>query len=115
MTEARKIGPLTIRPEVIKGKKTNRWFLEIPATLSSTGKRQRPRYPSRTAAENVARTLKQKLELGKLGFAEAARPKGLSFKDAVGRWEDALELDVQSGELPCVPMIVATHSHCGVE
>lgn len=98
MTESRKIGPLTIRPEVVKGEKTGLWFLDIPASLTRDGKRQRPRYPSRTAAEGVARELKKGLELRKLGFAEATPKRaGLSFKDAVMRWDEFLELEVAAG------------------
>lgn len=98
MTEARKIGPLTIRPEVIKCKKTGLWFLDIPGSLTNDGKRKRPRYPSRTVAENMARELKRSLELRKLGYVQAAPQKaGLPFRDAVTHWEEALELEVMTG------------------
>lgn len=99
MTKARKIGPLTIRPEVIQGKETGKWFLDIPASLTNTGKRRRPRYDSRTQAETVARELKREMEMKRVGFVMAAPKAGLPFQDAVSRWDDELETAEKTGDL----------------
>jgi len=95
MTNARNIGPLRIRAEVINGKPTGKWVLDIPSSLTSTGRRKRKRCKDRRTAETIARALKLKLELRQLGFVERAPAAGLPYADAVRRWTAALEREVQ--------------------
>lgn len=99
MTKSRKIGPLTIRPEVKEGKETGKWFLDIPASLTNTGIRKRPRYDSRTQAETVARELKREMEMKRLGYVSAAAERRVSFREAAERWDEGLELSVRTGDI----------------
>jgi integrase len=96
MSNALTIGPVTIREHMRDGRPTGRWMLDIPASLTSSGKRLRRLYSGRRAAEAVARELKRKLELRRLGFAEKSPKAGLSFRDACDLWVQVMELNVAS-------------------
>lgn len=99
MTKARNIGPLRLRPQVVHGKPTGKWFVDIPKTLTSTGKRKRRLYASRTQAEKVASEVRRKLDLRKLGYAEKPQHSTMTLHSGIGLWVEHQEYRVRIGKL----------------
>lgn len=99
MANARKFGPLTVREAVIKGKPTGKWLLDIPSSLTSTGKRKRVLYSSFREAETVARTFVRETRMQRLGFAEKVKRSSLTFGDATDHWVASRELDAGACKL----------------
>jgi integrase len=99
MPHVRKFGPLAVREHVRNGKSTGKWMLDIPSSLTNTGKRLRRLYPSQRVAEAVARELRRKLELRRLGFVEHQRGISLPFSRAVELWRTELKVAVEASQL----------------
>lgn len=99
MADVRKFGPLTVRERIIKGKPTGKWFVDIPSSMTSTGKRVRKLYASFREAETVAREVAKELRMQRLGFARKVQRSNLTFTDAVDRWLASRELDAGTCKL----------------
>lgn len=87
MTKARNFGPLRVRPHVVSGKATGKWFVDIPRTLTSNGKRKRKLYPNRTQAERIASELHRKLKFRQLGYVENKAQSSITFSQGADDWE----------------------------
>jgi len=99
MTKARNIGPLRIRPQVVRGKATGKWFVDIPRTLTSNGKRKRKLYATKTQAERIACELRRKLDMQKLGFVEQKARSNITFAQGADDWKDAHRRAVKTGNM----------------
>lgn len=99
MSKARNIGPLRVRPQVVKGKATGKWFVDIPSTLTSTGKRKRKLYASRMQAEKIARGVANGLKFKQLGFAKKATRSSITLHRGVDLWVEHQEYRVKIGKL----------------
>tara|TARA_B100000965_G_scaffold263221_1_gene222164 strand:- start:5959 stop:7095 length:1137 start_codon:yes stop_codon:yes gene_type:complete len=99
MTKARNIGSLRLRPQVIQGEETGKWFVDIPKSLTSTGKRKRRLFASRTQAEKAANGVRRKLDLRKLGFVDEAQRSVLTFNQGADDWVYAHESAVTTGNM----------------
>jgi len=74
-------------------------MLDIPASLTNSGKRMRRLYSSERAAEAIARELQRKLELRRLGFVERQNRVSLDFQTAADQWRAELDLAVRASQL----------------
>lgn len=99
MHKARKYGPIGVRPHVVHGQPTGKWFLDIPASLTSNGKRKRKLYGSMTQAETVARELRKRLAMRELGYAPKAPASNLTFEQGACDWEAAQQRRLRTGKI----------------
>ncbi|MBC8338869.1 MAG: site-specific integrase [Alphaproteobacteria bacterium] len=99
MTQTRKYGPIGVRPQKVKSKATGKWFMDIPSSLTSTGKRMRKLYPNKTEAEATARELKKRLRMHELGYEVKKPLSGLTFSQGVKEWEESQKRRVRTGKL----------------
>lgn len=98
-TKSKSVGPIRIRPHKRSGKLTGKFTLEIPASLTSTGKRKRKLFASRTEAEKIARTLKDRLRLRELGYVEPKPHFSLGLSDAIRDWDQHQRVRIAAGKL----------------
>ena len=96
MTKPRTIGPVRIRPQVKSGKETGKWFVDLPATLTSNGKRKRKLFDNVKQATEVARELGRRVDpvTGLLKVRQA--PSRLTLPGAIEGWERDERLRVQT-------------------
>ena len=96
MTKPRTIGPVRIRPQVKSGKETGKWFVDLPATLTSNGKRKRKLFDNVKQATEVARELGRRVDpvTGLLKGRQA--PSRLTLPGAIEGWERDERLRVQT-------------------
>jgi len=99
MANAIKVGPLTVREWVVKGKPSGKWVVIVPSSLSSTGKRVRKLFRSRQDAERIARDVARELNMKRLGFAQKSARINLSFSDAADQWLKSRDLDLSTKKL----------------
>jgi integrase len=88
MSNTLKIGPLRVRPHIRNGVETGKWFLDIPASLTSNGQRKRKLFDNRIQALNVARELERKMRLRSLGYVEGPARSNILFREAAIQWEE---------------------------
>src|SRR3954452_4138694 len=86
MSATRKFGPIRVRPHVVGGTETGKWFVDVPASLTASGKRKRPLFDNYREASETAKRLWRELEAQALGITSRSRT-GLSFIRAVELWE----------------------------
>lgn len=108
-TKSKTVGPIRIRPHKRSGKLTGKFTLEIPASLTSTRKRKRKLYASRTEAEKIARTLKDRLRLQELGYVEAKPHFSLGLSDAIREWEQHQRVRIATGKLRTASLAASTN------
>jgi integrase len=87
MSMSRKIGPMRVCPFKRGGLETGKWYLDIPASLTSTGKRTRRFFDNQRKAFDIATRLARELEMRAYGLDATFRPSGLSFSQAVDQWK----------------------------
>ena len=95
MTKPRTIGPVRIQPQVKSGKETGKGFVDIPASLTSSGQRKRKLFDNRRKATEVARELRRRVD-PVTGLLKVRRPKGIKLVEAVEGWERDEWLRVQT-------------------
>lgn len=94
MSKSRRIGPFRVRPHIRAGRETGRYFLDIPGSLSGTGRRVRKLFDSQRTAVAVARELKRRFESKGL-LPSATQPRsGVLVEEAIERWREEEELRV---------------------
>ncbi len=99
MSKTRKFGPITIRPDKVKGKETGTWTVDVPGKLKRDGKRQRIQKNSRTQAENYARELARRLKFRELGFAKKASRTNMTLFRGIEVWTEEQEIRVLKGKI----------------
>ena len=87
-SSSRMVGPFRVRPHVRNGRLTGRWFVDIPASLTSDGQRKRRLFDSDGIAMRAAEKLLQRMdpETGQLAVKQPAA-EVMSIEDAVASWE----------------------------
>src|SRR6185437_7430270 len=96
MTSFRKFGPLSVRPHKRGGVETGRWYVDVPASLTSTGKRVRQFFDSRRKAHEIAKQAARELQARMLGISAPRQRSGLGFAQAVEHWAADEELRVRT-------------------
>ena len=88
MTKSHKIGPLRVRPHKRNGVATGKWFVDIPASVTGSGRRKRRLFDNRKQAIVVARELWRRLGHFGSGPVNQSQSSGLTFAEATLRWAD---------------------------
>lgn len=96
MSNSRKIGPLRIRPHKRDGVETGKWYVDVPASMTSTGKRVRRFFDNRRTASEIAKEVARELRLRSLGVPSEPQRSGLSFAQAVELWAADEDLRVRT-------------------
>lgn len=99
MHKARKFGPIGVRPHVVHGQPTGKWFVDIPGSLTSNGNRKRKLYGSVTQAETIARELRKRLAMREFGYAPKAPTSHLTFEQGACEWETAQQRRRRTGKI----------------
>ena len=94
MSESRKIGPFLVGPHLRGGIATGKWFVNIPASITGTGCCQRKLYDSQSVALAVAGELRRRLDQVSEVLTSSVPSSGLTFREAVERWQENEELRV---------------------
>lgn len=99
MTKTRKFGPIGVYPQSVHSKLTGKWFMDIPSSLTSTGKRKRKLYANKTQAEKMAREVNKRMRMRELGFAETKPQNQIPLKQGIAEWKCEQEKLVKTGGL----------------
>lgn len=96
MTQSQAVGPFRVRPHIRNGAETGKWLVDVPASLTSTGKRKRKLFDNRNSALAAAEKLRQSIDeiTGVVKVREKA--VGLTFNEAADGWLLDEELRVQT-------------------
>lgn len=90
-----RVGPLTVRAEVVKGQGTGNWVVNVPPNFNGNEKRRRHRYPSKSAAMMAARQMNKDVQLGEM--MQNNGQCGLGLHDVFARWLEDQRCQVASG------------------
>ena len=99
MTKSRKIGPMRVYPDMVKGNATGKWIVSIPAKYSDTGKRRRFFFPSKTQAEKAARETNLRIKSQGPEGRLIQRSSNMLVKQGIKEWVANQELLVLAGHL----------------
>ena len=86
MSNSRKVGPLRVRRHVRDGTPTGKWFVDIPASLTGSGRRRRKLFDNQRIALEVARELKRRLDPRTGGLMDRTSKSGVLFREAAANW-----------------------------
>lgn len=86
MTATRKVGPIRVRPHIREGMPTGKWSVDIPASLTGTGRRKRKLFDNQRMALEVAKTLRGRLD--PLSGVTGPRRCGVRLREAIERWQE---------------------------
>ena len=94
MTQSQAVGPFRVRPRLWRGAQTGKWFVDVPASLTSAGKRKRKLFDNQGGAQAAAQRLRDSIDdaAGLLKVRE--HNAGASFSDAADGWLADEELRV---------------------
>ena len=95
----KKIGPFTVGPYLVDGKPTGKWSVNIPQSVSHTGKRQRPQFATEAKALAEAKRLDRERTVKHRLRAERQQFSGLTLSEIVSAWCDLRENQVKAGSL----------------
>ena len=94
MSKSRDIGPVKIRPQIIKGTQTGKWFVDVPASLTGDGKRKRKLFDNQRQATAAARALRERID-PITGLVRVRPPwSGVHLVTAITDWAKDEELRV---------------------
>ena len=96
MSNSRKVGPFRVRPHIRDGVPTGKWFVDIPASLTGSGKRKRKLFDNQRTALEVARQLNRRIDPMSGRLVPQERTSGLRFSELVGLWQADEELRVKT-------------------
>lgn len=108
-TSSCKVGPVRVRPHTRAGKPTGKWFVDIPAALTGTGRRKRKLFDNRRTAIEVARELKRRVDPVTGTVLPPAQRSGLLLREAAAHWRTDQELRVAT--LKKRPISLKTQLH----
>ncbi len=100
MTQSRRVGPFRVRPHIRDGVATGRWFVDIPASVTGSGRRRRKLFENRITAMTVAKELWQRIDpvtgllVPSVPSIPSIPPGELTFREAVAGWREDEELRV---------------------
>jgi len=99
MTTTEKVGELTIRPQIRKGRQTGKVFVDIPAGATADGKRRRRLFDNRKTARAFARKLRDELAGENVDEPRSAQGRnGFTFAAAADAWKQDLDIKVAARE-----------------
>lgn len=87
MTTSRKIGPIRVRPHKRGGHATGKFYIDIPSSITGSGKRIRKFFDSVKQANEAAKMLAHELQSRSLGLSPLQRA-GMTFAAAVEGWRE---------------------------
>ncbi len=87
MSSMIKIGPLRVRPQILRGKETGKWFLDVSANITSSGRRIRKLFDNRTEATKALQAAMEQTDMIGLN-SSTRRNNGILFHELVARWVD---------------------------
>lgn len=61
-TSSRMVGPVRVRPQNKNGTETGKWFVDVPASLTSNGRRKRKLFDNQKTAMAAAKALRQRID-----------------------------------------------------
>jgi integrase len=93
----RKIGQLVVRQHIRDGVATGKWYVDIPAKLTSSRRRHRRFFDNQRQAIDMAREVTRRLSIAGIPAPRAAIPS-LRFNDAAIQWCDTQNLRVRTGK-----------------
>ena len=87
-SSSRMVGPFRVRPHLRNGAETGRWFVDIPASLTSDGQRKRKLFDTVDMAMKAAEKLLQRMdpETGLLAVEQTV-VAAVSIEHTVAAWE----------------------------
>lgn len=93
---SRAVGPFRVRPYVKNGAPTGKWFVDVPASLTSNGKRKRKLFDNQGSALAAAETLRNSID--EITGLVKVREETVSttFGEAADGWLTDEELRVQT-------------------
>ena len=97
-TEAVKVGPFRVAPHVRSGVLTGRFYIDVPAHLSPSGKRDRKFFKSKTEALTKAKDLLRELQIDGAISGRGAKLAGVTFAEICKRWLDEQADRVTTGK-----------------
>ena len=96
MMKSRKVGPFRVRPQIRNGVPSGKYFLDIPASLTGSGKRKRKLFDNQKTALEVARELRRRIDPVTGCLVRQEQTSGLAFREAVKLWHADEELRVKT-------------------
>jgi integrase len=92
-----RVGQLTVRPHTRNRVRTGKWFVDIPAKLTGTGRRHRKLFDNCKDALEIAREVNRRLTIA--GVPAIREPiRALPFDQAVLLWLESERLRVRTGK-----------------
>jgi len=86
MTHSMAVGPVRIRPQIKNGAETDKWFVDVPASLTGNGKRKRKLFDNRKTALAAAKALRQAIDPVTGLILVQHREAGVSMSIAIDSW-----------------------------
>jgi integrase len=90
------VGLVSVRPKVVDGKKTGKWLVDIPASLTGSGRRVRRLFDNRRRAEEVAREIRRRIDPVSGKVITKTPKSGVTFEHAAAGWRADEELRVET-------------------
>ena len=85
---SRMVGPVRVRPHVKNGTETGKWFVDVPASLTSNGRRRRKLFENQKTAMAAAKALRQRINPVTGVVAVKPDRSGLRIEDAIVQWAE---------------------------
>jgi len=98
MSASEKVGPLRVRPHIVKGVETGKVFVDIPERYSDTGGRYRPLFDNRKEAVNFARDLEKRIRKKATTVAPPAPASAQTFRKTAEDWAALQRLKHDAGQ-----------------
>lgn len=61
-TSSRMVGPVRVRPQIKNGTETGKWFVDVPASLTSNGRRKRKLFDNQKTAMAAVKALRHRID-----------------------------------------------------
>ena len=94
MTQSQAVGPFRVRPRLWRGAQTGKWFVDVPASLTSAGKRKRKLFDNQGGAQAAAQRLRDSIDDVAGLLKVRKRNADALFGDAADGWLADEELRV---------------------
>ena len=87
-TSSRMVGPVRVRPQIINGTETGKWLVDVPASLTSNGRRKRKLFDNEKTAMVAAKSLRQCIDPVTGVVVVKPDRSGLKIDEAVVLWAE---------------------------
>ena len=85
---SRMVGPVRVRPQIKNGTETGKWFVDVPASLTSNGRRKRKLFDNQKTAMAAAKVLRQRIDPVTGIFAVKPDRSDLNIEEAIVLWAE---------------------------